>query len=100
MWVSESRRRRWEGPFSRLQQIRACRRTGLPRKMESGDVKGTATNVEADVTGPERNYLETPEAQSVIKANFDGKDYRFSTRRDDKMTQSLTTGAMRSRTTG
>ena len=51
---------------------------GFVGKWKAGDVKGAATTLKITLQGANGITLETPEAQSVVKANFDGKDYPFT----------------------
>jgi len=64
---------------------------GFVGKWKAGDVKGTATRLKITLQGANGITLETPEAQTLVKANFDGKDYPFTQAgQATKMTLSVT----------
>ena len=64
---------------------------GFVGKWKGGEVKGSATTLRITLQGANGITLETPEAQTVVKGNFDGKDYPFTQAgQSTKMTLSMT----------
>jgi hypothetical protein len=65
--------------------------SGFVGKWKAGDVKGSATTLKITLQGTNGITFETPEAQTAVKANFDGKDYPFTQAgQATKMTLSVT----------
>jgi hypothetical protein len=74
MWVSDMTNPDGKSLQQTNTDIRVSGGPGFAGKWKSGDLKGASTTLQIMMDGTNGITIRTPEAQQVVKGNFDGKD--------------------------